>query len=168
MTLEPGTRLGPYEVRSLLGEGGMGQVFRARDTRLQRDVAIKVLPHSFAQDPERLHRFEQEARAVAALNHPNLLIVFDAGTMPVPGTRGDETSPYLVSELLEGCTLRERLLAGPFAWRFGGLTCPATNVRCSTPSTRREFPRCRTACRPSPATARATPTSTTPRFRPNT
>jgi serine/threonine protein kinase len=167
MTLEPGTRLGPYEVRSLLGEGGMGQVFRARDTRLQRDVAIKVLPHSFAQDPERLHRFEQEARAVAALNHPNLLIVFDAGTMPVPGIRGDETSPYLVSELLEGSTLRERLLAGTFASRYGGRTCPATSERSCTRSA--EFQRfrmtCSSLCR---ATARATPTSTTPRFRPNT
>ena len=112
MTISPGTKLGPYEVRSLLGEGGMGQVFRARDTRLQRDVAIKVLPQSFSRDADRLRRFEQESRAVAALNHANLLIVFDSGTMPLPGGSADETVPYLVSELLEGSTLRDRMHAG--------------------------------------------------------
>ena len=73
MTLTPGTKLGPYEIVALIGSGGMGEVYRARDARLGRDVAVKVLPTSFAADPERLRRFEQEARAVAALSHPNIL-----------------------------------------------------------------------------------------------
>ncbi len=80
VALIPGTRLGPYEIVSALGAGGMGEVYRARDTRLQRDVAIKVLPPAFSTDPERLTRFEQEARAAAALNHPNILAVYDIGT----------------------------------------------------------------------------------------
>ncbi len=116
MTLANGTKLGPYEIKSLLGEGGMGVVYRARDTRLQRDVAIKVLPVSFARDQERLLRFQQEARAVAALNDPHLLIVFDVGTMPL-SEGATETAPYLVSELLEGQTLRERLKSGPLSER---------------------------------------------------
>ena len=78
--LRSGTRLGPYEILALLGAGGMGEVYRARDTRLGRDVAIKVLPAEFASDPDRLRRFEQEARAVAALNHPNILAIHDIGT----------------------------------------------------------------------------------------
>src|ERR1700748_3107095 len=98
MSLPAGTQLGPYEVLELIGAGGMGEVYRARDTRLGRDVAVKVLPASFASDPERLRRFEQEARAVAALNHPNILAIFDIG-------QHGETQ-YLVSELLEGETLR--------------------------------------------------------------
>jgi len=109
MALTPGTRLGPYEVISLLGAGGMGEVFRARDSRLGRDVAIKVLPAGFAKDPERLRRFEQEARATAALNHPNILAVYDIGAL--------QGSPYVVSELLEGNTLRERLASGALAVR---------------------------------------------------
>lgn len=117
MTMPSGTKLGPYEIKSLLGEGGMGEVYRARDTRLQRDVAIKVLPVSFARDAERLARFELEARAVAALNDPHLLIVFDVGTMPLPGAGEGQTAPYLVSELLEGQTLRERLKGGPLSER---------------------------------------------------
>jgi eukaryotic-like serine/threonine-protein kinase len=80
MTLTSGTRIGPYEIQSPLGAGGMGEVYRARDGRLGRDVAIKVLPEAFAQDKERLRRFETEARAVAALNHPNILSVHDVGT----------------------------------------------------------------------------------------
>jgi eukaryotic-like serine/threonine-protein kinase len=104
MPLGPGTRLGPYEIQSALGAGGMGEVYRARDTRLQRDVAIKALPAAFSSDQERLARFEQEARAAAALNHPNILAVHDVGT--------DDGSPYIVSELLEGETLRERLDGG--------------------------------------------------------
>ena len=80
MGLASGTRLGPYEIRSALGAGGMGEVYRACDTRLGRDVAIKILPESFARDSDRLHRFELEARAVAALNHPNILALFDIGT----------------------------------------------------------------------------------------
>jgi len=99
-----GARLGPYEVASLLGAGGMGEVYRARDTRLGRDVAIKVLPAEFASDPERLRRFEQEARAVAALSNPHILALFDVGT--------HEGAPYIVTELLEGESLRERLGGG--------------------------------------------------------
>src|SRR5260221_5954064 len=104
MSLAPGTRLGPYEILSLLGAGGMGEVYKARDPRLDRDVAIKVLPESMAGDPSRLHRFEQEARSVAALSHPNLVAIFGVGT-------GDR--PYLVTELLDGETLRSVLERGP-------------------------------------------------------
>jgi len=101
----PGTRLGPYEIVALLGAGGMGEVYRARDTRLGRDVAIKVLPAEFASDPDRLRRFEQEARAIAALNHPNILAIHDIGT--------HEGAPYIVTELLEGESLREKLTGSP-------------------------------------------------------
>jgi serine/threonine protein kinase len=104
MTLSPGTRLGAYEIQSLLGAGGMGEVYRARDTTLGRDVAIKVVPAFHSRDTDRLRRFEQEARAAAALNHPNILAVFQMGTY--------EGSPYLVSELLQGRTLREHLMHG--------------------------------------------------------
>src|SRR5271168_4749155 len=122
MPLTSGTKLGPYEILSLLGAGGMGEVYRARDTRLQRDVALKILPSSLATDQDRLRRFEQEARAVAALNHPNILTVFDVGTAPVPQQPDDvgsasAGSPYIVSELLEGATLRERLASGAFRER---------------------------------------------------
>jgi serine/threonine protein kinase/Tol biopolymer transport system component len=105
MTLTAGSRVGPYEILALLGSGGMGEVYRARDPRLGREVAIKVLPSRFSADPERLHRFEQEARAAAALNHPNMLAVFDVGT--------ENGTPYIVSELLEGATLRTRLTQAP-------------------------------------------------------
>jgi hypothetical protein len=101
MTLTPGIRLGPYEILSSLGAGGMGEVYRARDTRLGRDVAVKVLPAEFSADAERLRRFEQESRAAGALNHPNILTIFDVGE--------HDRSPYVVSELLEGETLRQRL-----------------------------------------------------------
>jgi Tol biopolymer transport system component len=109
MNLTPGARLGPYEIISLLGAGGMGEVYRARDSRLKREVAVKVLPQAFSLDADRLRRFEQEALATAALNHPNILAVFDIGT--------HEGSPYVVSELLEGETLRERLRGGSIAVR---------------------------------------------------
>src|SRR5438094_870826 len=101
MTLVNGTKLGRYEIRSQIGAGGMGEVYRARDEKLNRDVAIKVLPSSLSQDEDRLRRFEQEAQAAGALNHPNILAVYDVGT--------HDDSPYVVSELLEGETLRERL-----------------------------------------------------------
>src|SRR5262249_38799586 len=101
MSFATGTRIGPYEIRGSIGAGGMGEVFRARDARLDRDVALKVLPSSFATDAERLQRFEQEARAAAALNHPNILVVHDVGS--------DNGVPYVVSELLEGQTLRQVL-----------------------------------------------------------
>jgi eukaryotic-like serine/threonine-protein kinase len=109
MALASGTKLGPYEILSALGAGGMGEVYRARDPRLGREVAIKVLPSGSASDSERLRRFEQEARATAALNHPNILAVFDIGSQ--------DNSPYIVSELLEGETLRSRLISGPLPVR---------------------------------------------------
>src|SRR5271165_1020853 len=109
MNLTPGTKLGPYEIVSLLGAGGMGEVYRARDSRLKREVAIKVLPQTLSLDSDRLRRFEQEALATAALNHPNILAVFDIGT--------HEGAPYVVSELLEGETLRERVRGGPVVVR---------------------------------------------------
>ena len=104
MTLSAGGRLGPYEVRGLLGAGGMGEVYRAWDARLGREVAVKVLPASAASDPDRLRRFEQEAKAAGSLSHPNLLAVFDVGS--------HEGAPYLVSEKLEGETLRDRMGGG--------------------------------------------------------
>src|ERR1700674_479481 len=109
MALTAGTKLGGYEVLGLLGAGGMGEVYRARDSVLKREVAIKVLPSFVSQDPDRLRRFEQEARAAAALNHPNILAVFQMGTY--------EGAPYLVSELLEGCTLRTQIERGAFPAR---------------------------------------------------
>jgi serine/threonine protein kinase/Tol biopolymer transport system component len=101
MTIVPGTRLGRYEIRAKIGEGGMGEVHLARDTKLNRDVAIKVLPAAFSADVDRLRRFEQEAQAASALNHPNILSVYDFGE--------HDGAPYVVSELLEGETLRARL-----------------------------------------------------------
>jgi serine/threonine protein kinase len=102
MFLPPGTRLGPYDVLAPIGAGGMGEVYRARDTRLGREVAIKVLPPDVASDADRLGRFEREARAAAALNHPNILAVFDIGS--------SAQSAYIVTELLEGQTLRDMLM----------------------------------------------------------
>jgi eukaryotic-like serine/threonine-protein kinase len=107
--LGSGTKLGPYQIVAPIGAGGMGEVYRARDSRLNRDVAIKVLPSAFSKDQERLHRFEQEALAAAALNHPNVLAVYDVGT--------ENGAPYIVSELLDGETLRNRLQAGPLPVR---------------------------------------------------
>ncbi len=109
MPLIPGTKLGPYEIQSPIGAGGMGEVYSARDTRLDRDVAIKILPESLARDADRMRRFEQEARSVAALSHANIVAVFDTGTQ--------DGVPYLVSELLDGETLRERLKSGPISPR---------------------------------------------------
>jgi Tol biopolymer transport system component len=104
-----GTKLGPYEIQSSIGAGGMGEVYRAHDSRLNREVAIKVLPASFSADRDRLLRFEQEARSAAALSHPNILSIFDIGN--------EQGEPYVVSELLEGETLRERLKSGPLPIR---------------------------------------------------
>jgi eukaryotic-like serine/threonine-protein kinase len=109
MSLAAGTRLGPYEIVSPIGAGGMGEVYRARDSRLGREVAIKVLPSSFSRDPDRLRRFEQEARAAGILNHPNITAVYDVGSF--------DGSPYVVSELLDGETLRSRLAGGALAPR---------------------------------------------------
>src|SRR5271154_3679323 len=107
--LTPGTKLGPYDIQSLLGAGGMGEVYRAHDSRLGRIVAIKVLPSSYSVDAERLQRFVQEARSAAALNHPNILSIFDIGE--------ERGAPYIVSELLEGQTLRERIRSGLLSTR---------------------------------------------------
>ncbi|MEO8430017.1 MAG: protein kinase [Acidobacteriota bacterium] len=104
MALKTGTRLGPYEILAPIGAGGMGEVYRAKDTRLGRDVAIKVLPASFSADADRLRRFEQEARAAGVLNHPNITAVLDVGE--------HEGAPYVVQELLEGETLRQALAGG--------------------------------------------------------
>src|SRR5277367_3484058 len=109
MPLAAGTKLDGYEVLSLLGAGGMGEVYRARDLALKREVAIKVLPAFVSQDPDRLRRFEQEAQAAAALNHPNILAVHQFGVF--------EGAPYLVSELLEGSTLRQVVQRGPMPVR---------------------------------------------------
>jgi eukaryotic-like serine/threonine-protein kinase len=109
MPLGPGTKLGPYEVLAPLGAGGMGEVYRARDERLKRDVALKVLPAAYTDDPERVRRFEQEAQAASALNHPNILAVHDFGAQ--------DGTTYIVAELLEGETLRSRLAGGALPLR---------------------------------------------------
>jgi eukaryotic-like serine/threonine-protein kinase len=109
VTLSAGSRLGPYEVLAPLGAGGMGEVYRARDPRLGREVAIKVLPSSFSKDPDRLRRFEHEARAAGALNHPNITAIHDIGS--------HDGSPYVVTELLEGETLRSRISTGALSTR---------------------------------------------------
>ena len=109
MALTPGTGLGPYEILAPLGAGGMGEVYRARDSRLDRDVAIKILPERLAHDPQALTRFEREAKAVAALSHPNILAIHDFGS--------EAGITYAVTELLEGETLRSRLSRGALDWR---------------------------------------------------
>src|SRR5438067_840181 len=109
MSLSSGSRLGPYEIVAPLGAGGMGEVYRAKDPRLGREVAVKVLPASFSNDPDRLRRFEQEARAAGLLNHPNITAVFDIGS--------HDGAPYVVSELLEGETLRAELAGDRLAPR---------------------------------------------------
>ena len=109
MSLPRGTKLGDYEIIGPLGAGGMGEVYRARDIRLNREVAIKVLPKLVSAEHERLQRFEIEAKAAAALSHPNILSIFQMGT--------HDGVPYLVSELLEGRTLAESLRRGPLALR---------------------------------------------------
>ena len=109
MPLITGSRLGPYEILGLLGVGGMGEVYRARDTKLQRDVAIKVLPGLFANDPERLARFKREAQVLASLNHPNIAAIYGfEESNPSPGS-GQVAVQALVLELVEGPTLAERL-----------------------------------------------------------
>ncbi len=105
MPLRPGTTLGPYQVTAKIGEGGMGEVYRARDTKLDRDVALKVLPEAFTQDPDRLARFEREAKVLASLNHPNIAAIY--GLEESDGIRA------LVLELVEGPTLADRIKQGP-------------------------------------------------------
>ena len=109
MPVATGTRVGPYEIVGWLGAGGMGEVYRARDPRLGREVAIKLIPETFAKDADRFHRFEQEARAAGQLNHPNILTVYDVGA--------HQGAPYVVSELLEGESLRSRMREAPLAPR---------------------------------------------------
>ncbi len=101
--LAPGTKIGPYEIAGSLGAGGMGEVYRARDARLDRVVAIKVLPAAFAEDGERVRRFEREARAASALNHPNIVTIYELGN--------DGSTHFIAMELVEGKTLRD--LIGP-------------------------------------------------------
>ena len=108
-TIAHGTRFGPYEIQDLVGAGGMGEVYRARDGRLHRDVAVKVLPEDFARDEERLRRFEHEARATGQLNHPNIVAIYDVGA----GGDGAAATPFIVTELLEGKPLREVVESGP-------------------------------------------------------
>src|ERR1700680_3133391 len=109
MPLSTGTRLGRYEIIAPIGAGGMGEVYKARDTRLNREVAIKDLPEHLAKDPTALTRFEHEAKAVAALAHPNILVLYDVGEQ--------DDIHYAVTELLEGETLRDRLARGTLPWR---------------------------------------------------
>src|SRR5258706_8392062 len=115
MTLAPGTRLGPYEVLAPLGAGGMGEVYRAKDPKLARDVAVKVLPEDFLEGEERKARFEREARLLAALNHPNIAAIYSFEE--IPGSSPSSLRPLIVMELLEGESLRTRLLQGPIAPR---------------------------------------------------
>ena len=129
MTLAGGTRLGPYEILAPLGAGGMGEVYRARDTKLDRDVAVKVLPAHLTRAPTRSLRFEREAKAVAALSHPNILAIHDFGAH---GRRA-----YAVMELLEGETLRERLAGRRAAAAQGRRGRRPDRARGSPPRTRR-------------------------------
>src|SRR6476646_10416548 len=101
MTLSAGSRLGPYQILAPIGAGGMGEVYKARDSRLGRDVAIKVLPSAFASEPERLKRFEREARSASALNHPNIVTIYDIGSA--------DSISYIAMERVEGKTLRDLL-----------------------------------------------------------
>src|SRR5262245_34508218 len=107
MSLTSGQRLGPYEVIAAIGAGGMGQVYRARDTKLGREVALKIIPETFAHDPERLVRFQREAELLASLNHPNIAIVH--------GLEDADGLTALVMELVEGPTLADRIAMGPIA-----------------------------------------------------
>src|SRR6266508_5541328 len=120
MSITPGTRLGPYEVLSPLGAGGMGEVFKARDTRLERSVAIKVLPAELAENAQFKIRFEREAKTISQLNHPHICTLYDVGIAdvgPAPSAAAEGGGPtsvsYLVMELLEGETLADKLAKGP-------------------------------------------------------
>src|SRR5580693_9190070 len=107
MQLSAGARLGPYEILDAIAAGGMGEVYRARDTRLERTVAVKILPAQFSSDPLRKQRFEREAKTISSLNHPNICVLFDVGHQ--------EGTDYLVMECVEGDTLAKRLEKGPLA-----------------------------------------------------
>ena len=118
MTLHPGTRLGPYEILAALGAGGMGEVYRARDTKLNRDVAIKILPKAFTTNPERVVRFDREAQILASLNHPHIAQIYG-----LERQEGLEAVNALVLELIEGPTLADRIAEGPFRLCRGGAVC---------------------------------------------
>src|ERR1700747_1988029 len=105
MGLTSGTKIGPYEIKSALGAGGMGEVYRAHDTKLARDVALKILPESFVHDPDRVARFRREAKGLASLNHPHIAAIY--------GLEEANGSQFLVLELVEGGTLADRLKSGP-------------------------------------------------------
>jgi len=120
MSLQPGTRLGPYEITGTLGAGGMGEVYRAHDTRLKREVALKILPESFAADPERLARFQREAEVLASLNHPNIAAIY--GLEEGPAEAGHYVRA-LILELVEGGTLADRIA------RSGGPDQPPPRLR---------------------------------------
>ena len=128
MSLTAGSKLGPYEILAPIGAGGMGEVYRAKDPRLGRDVAIKVLPASFSADPDRLRRFEQEAKAAGVLNHPNITIVYDIGS--------HDDAPYVVQELLEGQALRAESRVGA-SRRARRSTTRCRSPRASRPRTTR-------------------------------
>jgi serine/threonine protein kinase len=121
MALAPGARLGPYEVLAPIGAGGMGEVYRARDTRLDRTVAIEVLPDAFARSADRLARFEREARAVAAISHPNILDIHDVGS--------DNGRTFVGTELLDGDTLRGRRFAPTSPLGPAGSSSRSKNAR---------------------------------------
>ncbi|MCI0408764.1 MAG: serine/threonine protein kinase, partial [Acidobacteria bacterium] len=119
MNLQPGTRLGPYEILSPLGAGGMGEVWRAKDTRLDREVAVKILPAGLALNEQFRARFEREAKVISSLNHPNICTLHDVGEVPSPQASGEQAGPtgsalhYLVLELVEGESLADRIKKGP-------------------------------------------------------
>jgi serine/threonine protein kinase len=136
MTLSPGIRLGPYEIVDSVGAGGMGEVWRAKDTRLDRQVAIKVLPPGFAQNGEFLQRFEREARAISSLNHPHVCTLYDVGEAKDESisllTSAPNSLHYLVMELIDGESLAERLKKGPLpphdVLRYGRQIASALNA----------------------------------------
>src|ERR1700755_2655876 len=119
MALAPGTNLGPYEIKAPFGAGGMGQVYRARDTRLGRTVAVKILPSHLADNPEAKQRFDREARSISSLNHPNICTLYDVGQ--------HDGVDFLVMEFLEGETMADRLMKGPmpleYALKYGVEIC---------------------------------------------
>jgi eukaryotic-like serine/threonine-protein kinase len=123
MALDKGTQLGPYEILALIGEGGMGQVYRAADKRLNRTVAIKVLPAHFSDNPEMKERFEREAQTIAGLSHPHICTLHDVGHQ--------DGTDYLVMEFLEGETLAQRLERGVLARSFSGLDQGESAFRCA-------------------------------------
>ena len=127
MALIPGSRLGPYEILSLLGTGGMGEVYRARDPRLDREVAIKVLPDAGTASAQTLERFQREARAASALNHPHICTIYEVGTDP----------PFIAMEMLDGETLERRLGRGAIAFPAARGTSPPPSRMRSTPRTAR-------------------------------